>query len=373
MHGTPAGEFYGQPIDGPMKTSTLFKPALIFFFLLNYSLFGQTEDVSKIYLLGSTLIRSTPGKAIRFYDIANPRRPKMRSSIAVPGNHDIAIHSRYMYADNGNDLVIYDIKRIRRPLPIDTITGVFNQYQVADVPEFAATDSKRSESRSFSSGPSGNGAAGKAGSLARFAIIGRYLYCIDYNRLVIFDITKPSAPRLKNSVTVGVPIETLFPYREKLFIGGNFGMYIYNLDNPEQPVYISQFQHLRSCDPVVVEGNRAYVTVRGNSRCGQSGNELHILDISTIETPKLLKTVPLTGPFGLAVRNKRVIVCDGGGGLRTFDARNPNKVKQMKHLKGIVPYDVILDRKLMVVTTASGFYLYNANLTSPKLYGKLKG
>jgi hypothetical protein len=259
---------------------------------------------------------------------------------------------------------------MRRPVAVDTIRNVFQLQQ-----RVVAFDdmSTRSESRSARASTAGGGpSTGKGGSLARFAVVGKHLYCIDQASLKVFDISRPRSPRYKNTMQVGWNIETLFASGRRLFIGGETGMYVYDIRKPEAPQYISQFTHARSCDPVVVEGNRAYVTLRGGSGCGGNRNVLDIIDISDIRNPRLLQSVPMSGPFGLTVRNHTVLVCDGQAGLVALNTRNPKAVRRVGEVTGIVPHDIILDGQRMIVTADNGFYLYQArNLASPKLSGKL--
>src|SRR5258705_11125943 len=87
------------------------------------------------------------------------------------------------------------------------------------------------------SGPASEATStGTGGSLARFTISGNYLYLADYTALKVFDISHPNAPVEKPQVPVGTGVETIFPYKDKLFIGSTQGMYIYSLANPAVPV-----------------------------------------------------------------------------------------------------------------------------------------
>ena len=79
-------------------------------------------------------------------------------------------------------------------------------------------------------------AAGAGGSTARFTISGNYLYVVNSTSLKAFDISNPvAAPVLKSTTNLGINIETIFPYQDKLFIGSSSSMYIYSLSNPEKP------------------------------------------------------------------------------------------------------------------------------------------
>ncbi len=73
---------------------------------------------------------------------------------------------------------------------------------------------------------------GQGGSLARFAIAGNYLYSVDEKQLKVFDISNAADPALKNTVDIGFAIETIFPFKDKLFIGSTSQVYIYSITDP---------------------------------------------------------------------------------------------------------------------------------------------
>ena len=108
---------------------------------------------------------------------------------------------------------------------------------------------------------------GIGGSMARFTIRDDYLYTVDSYDLKTFDIRDRLNPKITSEVNLGWGIETIFPYGENLFIGAQSGMHIYGLENKEEPNYISSYEHVTSCDPVVVQDSYAYVTLRGGSEC----------------------------------------------------------------------------------------------------------
>jgi hypothetical protein len=96
-------------------------------------------------------------------------------------------------------------------------------------------------------------ATGAGGSTARFTIAGNFLYVVDNTSLKAFDISNTTAaPVLKSTTNVGINIETIFPYQDKLFIGSSFAMHIYSLSNPERPAKLAQAQYIvrMACDPV---------------------------------------------------------------------------------------------------------------------------
>lgn len=174
---------------------------------------------------------------------------------------------------------------------------------------------------SRSSSSAGATQTGTAGSLAQFMISGNYLYTIDRSEMKIFDISTPSQPTRSSKVRLPWDVETIFAYEDKLFIGGNSGMYIYDNSVPTQPTRISSFTHARSCDPVVVSNDVAYVTLNTSNNCGQTNNinRLEVVDVSDPAHPKLIRTLDMWAPSGLAVADDTLFICDGDAGLKAFD------------------------------------------------------
>ena len=117
--------------------------------------------------------------------------------------------------------------------------------------------------------------SGTGGSMARFTVSGNYLYTVSSNELDVYNISTSTEPDLVKEVGISAYVETIFPKDTLLFMGTRTGMLIYNNSNPEQPEYLSEYWHIYSCDPVIVEGHYAYVTLNTESSwCGRSNNRL---------------------------------------------------------------------------------------------------
>jgi len=200
---------------------------------------------------------------------------------------------------------------------------------------------------------------GTAGSMSRFAIVGDYLYTIVGSGLQIFDISTPSQPVPWATVWVGFNIETLFDYQSYLYIGASDGVYIYENSHPAFPEFVSRFSHFRGCDPVVVQGNYAYVTLRGGGACWGIANQLDIIDISVPSQPTLVKTYPMQGPQGLGVDGNLLFVCDGAAGLKVFDAVDPMQLQPLQTVSDLDCYDVIPLQENLVVSDEFGILQYN--------------
>lgn len=209
---------------------------------------------------------------------------------------------------------------------------------------------------------------GVGGSLARFAIVDDYLYTVSNSNLKVFDISQAPLPRQVQDVKLGLNIETIFPYKNMLFIGSRTGMHIYDNTNPLQPVFVSQYQHVESCDPVVVQGNYAYVTLRSGTPCRFGSNLLDVIDISNPRSPSPVQSIPMLNPHGLGIDGDVLFVCEGEHGLKVFDATNPARLVEKQFIKGIRTYDVIPRNKVLLVVGRDGLMQYDySDVNNPKL------
>ena len=135
-------------------------------------------------------------------------------------------------------------------------------------------------------------------------------------------------------------------------------MYIYSLANPAAPEYVSEFIHWEGCDPVVVDGDYAYVTLRGGNLCGQQESVLEIIDIKDKSNPTLAARHELKNPYGLGIKENMLFVCDGTAGLKLFDKSNPLDIKQVKTLKNIQSKDVIPLQNALLMIGDNTLYQY---------------
>lgn len=216
------------------------------------------------------------------------------------------------------------------------------------------------EDSSDAAAPGTSEGGGQGGSLARFAIANNTLYTVDDSKLKVFDISEASDPKLKEIVSLNWGVETIFPYNNHLFIGTTTGMHILNAKNPHFPTYVSTYEHVFACDPVVVEGDRAYVTLRSENFCN-GVNELHVLDISEVQFPSLIKRYGMRNPYGLGIDNGILFICEGTYGLNVYDAIDPEKItsNQLATFPSIEAYDIIPHNGIAMVIGADGLMQYN--------------
>jgi len=199
-------------------------------------------------------------------------------------------------------------------------------------------------------------ADGQGGSLARFTLKGDYLYTVDDFDLNVFNVADTKDPVAVNKVPIGFAIETLFGYKDYLYIGSETGMFIYSLANPEFPEKLSSVQHFTACDPVIANDTHAFVTLHSNAVCGNDINVLEIYDVRNVTEPILLNSRNLTFPKGLGLYGNYLFVCDDE--IKVFDVSIPEESKLVTSIKRSA-FDVIIRNDLLIAIGESGLYQYS--------------
>jgi hypothetical protein len=215
------------------------------------------------------------------------------------------------------------------------------------------------EKESLNGAPSSSGAGG---STARFTISGNFLYVVDNTSLKAFDISNTNiAPVLKSTINLGINIETIFPYQDKLFIGSSFSMHIYSLLNPEKPTKLAEAVYIvrMSCDPVVAKDSTAYATLNATGPCGGGLSQLVVYNIKDITRPVLQTTRSLSAPHGLGISDSALYVCDGGAGLNVYNIRNTYSPQLLRTITGDTFFDVIPYGNILICQVTGGIALYD--------------
>lgn len=200
---------------------------------------------------------------------------------------------------------------------------------------------------------------GKGGSLARFTIVGEHLYIVDAATLKVFNITNAANPNLVNTENLRFGVETIYAYKDKLFIGSTDGMYIYSIATPASPVLLGEARHTRSCDPVVANDSIAFVSLRGNQPCGPAQDGLYIYDIKNLVSPVLLKMQAVVSPHGLGLQDSILYVCQKTYGMSIYNVSNPSTPILRKTIVGKTFEDVICYDNILVCQVSTGLALYD--------------
>lgn len=344
------------------------------------------KESGKIYAWKDFIFINDKNEGVHIIDNTDPFNPKNIRFLKIPRNMDIAIKDDKLYADNGMDLVVFDISNIDKIAEIGRVQDIFpNYYTTApagvnyvDFDNFDPSQEvivgyvietrkiEYAETRGepfFESAADGGGNSGTGGSMARFSLNGDYLYVADETSLSAFDISIPENPNRISNEYVGWEVETIFNYEDHLYLGSSTGMYIYDIENPGSPQKVSFLEHVRGCDPVVVKDNYAYVTIRGSNACGQNMNQLDVVDVSDKANPMVVNSYGMTNPYGLGVKDNWLFVCDGNAGLKIFDIEDTPNLKFIDQFNNINTYDVIPleDRLLMVGDNILHQYSYKGN------------
>jgi len=349
----------------------------------------------KIYMLGDFLFINERGEGIHIIDNSIPSNPMKLKFINIPGNFDMAAKGGFLYADNYIDLLAIDIRDLSNIQLVKRVENVFPLYNnqfgfwADDGMVITGWEEKQTVAvnqdcdnnaggiwlfndmialregfdMAASAAPLSvpNSPIGIGGSMARFAIYTDLLYTIDDYQMTVFNIDNLYDPLPGNIINMGWGIETIFPYKDKLFIGAQNGMHIYDNAIPTEPVYISSFLHVTTCDPVVVNDQYAYVTLRSGNACNGFTNQLDVINIEDLYNPYLVKSYSMQSPHGLGLDEQTLFITEGEFGLKVFDATDPstidaNLIKQFQDIHG---YDVIPNNGVLMMIGDDGLYQYD--------------
>lgn len=347
------------------------------------------KNPGKIYFYKDYLLVNEKGKGIHFYNMSDLSNPVHEIFYLIPGNFDMAIVDDQLIADNVVDLIKIDISNLENPVLVTRSENykfvqeyqgqnflayyeTSNRTEVLDCSQtglnqnfvnwnggwWRATDGFLSFNEVFSSADVNSGSnsgAGVAGSTSRFMLAKNMLYTLNDYQLWTWNT---STLESISKVDIGWGVETLFAYQDLLFVGSNSGVFIYDLQNPLSPRQLSSLSHATACDPVVVQNNTAYVTLRTGNACTGNSNQLDVIDISKPANPTLVKTYPMKNPHGLAIQGDRLYICEGTYGFKMLEASDREKIKEKSFAKDIKSSDVIaLGNDRVMIVGEDGFYV----------------
>ena len=356
------------------------------------------SNYGKMCFYNGYIYISESEKGIHIIDNRDPSNPRGVGFIELIGNADLAIRNGKLYADSFIDLVWFDVSNPARPtvggrlenvfqdaLPLpdngfgldygylsgyDGNKGVIVGWKLKECTEDVTYRSGRwvwfrnrgvLGSFDYSNGGSdrSSGGVGINGSMSRFALYKDYLYSVINNYMSIVDLSGSVPVKAAENIYIGWNVETIFSYKDNMFMGTPTGMVIYSVADPLKPEYMSMVWHVFGCDPVVVENDIAYVTVHSGNNCGQNTNILSIYDVSDVRSPKHLVTYGMTKPKGLGIDNGTLFVCDDG--LKIFNASNPQTLMAnlIVHYSGMEGFDVIPFNEVLMMIADDGLYQYD--------------
>ncbi|HEY5469436.1 MAG TPA: hypothetical protein VIK07_02840 [Bacteroidales bacterium] len=354
------------------------------------------KNPGKIYYKDNYIFIVEELKGIHVFDNINPSAPVKKTFITIPGVVDISISGNILYADSYVDLVVLDVQdianihevgRIKDILPytvpptgndfpkgnIDKEKGLVLRWDLTTIKErvynnpinypiFLTTMNKTDLSFSSQIGAGvSSGGTGIGGSMARFGIKDNVLYLLDGNNINLLDITVKSTPAKLFDTFVGGGIETMFITGNNMFLGTTTGMIIYDITNPQTLIRKSTYNHMRSCDPVVVDDTLAYITLRSGTTCGGNVNCLDVVNIKNLSAPALVRSYPMTNPYGLGKHGNLLFVCDGTAGLKVYNSTDAKNISSnlIYTYPNIRAFDAIPIGDILVLIGDDGLYQYN--------------
>ena len=355
----------------------------------------KITSVGKMCFYNHYLYISEPEKGIHIINNTDPANPQQTGFIELLGNADLAIRNGMLYADSYIDLVWFDVSNPALPELKGRLDSIFptavpmtqNQYGIDYTMSYPAVNKgiiigwvlkEKTEEVShytggwkygggvlydggiaLNNGSNGSSSTGVNGSMSRFSIYNDHLYSVINNYLNIFNLTGTVPAKESADFYIGRNVETIFSYKENMFMGTPTGMLIYSVKDPVKPVFQSSLTHVYGCDPVVVENDMAYVTVHSGNLCGQSSNELFVVDVSDIKNPKQLVSYSMTNPKGLGIDNGRLFLCDDG--LKIYNVSDPQMLmsNRLAHYTGMDGFDVIPQNNILMMIANDGLYQYD--------------
>lgn len=411
------------------KVYTANKPVYLSYEDLRSSIKNENDrdlvNPGKIFLYNQYILINDFEAGIHVYNNSNPSSPEHIAFINIPGNVDIAVKDDVLYADSYVDVVSIDFsnpKNVRvidreenalsYTIPatmdynfpvseIDETQGVVLGYELGEVNEQCENDecgymyyddiainhgewggSMMSDegtvvnfagagNNNVRSVANSNTQGAIAGSMARFLMVDDHLYVIsNYETVKVFSASRSGL----NESTMFNPwhdagnwgeIETLFSFKDHLFIGSTTGMLAYDVSEAGSPNYLSMYTHMTACDPVVANDDFAFVTLRSGTECGlELSDQLDVLDIRNIMNPMLIGEYSLNQPKGLALDSESnlLFVCDGEFGMVTYNIENINSLQTLNTTAGDT-YDVIAHNNKAHVIGNGGLvqYAYDAD------------
>lgn len=352
------------------------------------------DNPGKIFIGEDFVLVGEEGEGIHVIDNQNRTNPSTTSFMHIPGNKEFYVEGQYLYAES-----YYDVLKIDISDPYNAV--LLNRSEYAIQSEFKNNEGETligfsyesktitlDENDDFmneiiddqlvyldfaqniipnSSVPSsftGNSAQ-SIGSINRVTKSGDYIYIVSNNNMIILDDNdfENNVVKLEN---IKEEMETVFPYQNNLFVGSKTSMSIFNISNGNQPTEVYEFEHARSCDPVLPHNDVAYVTLRTAdfSPCPGNINALLVIDINDLANPVQVEEIQLPSPYGMSVINDHLFVGNGLNGLYIYDVGDTRQPKLVKELSDIEAYDIIGDPNnpdYIFISGSDGMHQYLLN------------
>jgi hypothetical protein len=341
--------------------------------LRNIPLLESPREIDKPighFIGNNCILIGERAKGIHLYDNNNISNPSKVGFLNIPFCKEFYVEGNFLYAESGYDFLKIDLTNIRIPLIVKRVNNAFHKFlkndkdqvilgfvyqNATDEFEYNSEEAKdiRKEGKLYidyrkkmiplSTVPSmftGNNGKSK-GTINRICIIKNHIYLVGNDKMHIFsnnhDVYKVKDINIQNNT------ETIYTDKDRLYLGSQTQLTIYNLSNPASPRKVGDVEHQESCDPVLAVGDYAYSTLRSvtNEGCAPSENILMVVEIKKSGRAKEVQTIGMKSPYGLALINDYLFVGEGQNGLTIFNAKNRDNLKEAKKLNEIVAFDIM--------------------------------
>lgn len=84
-----------------------------------------TAKPGKIYAYGNLLLQNDINTGVHFIDISDKSNPKKVSFLRVPWTTELSVKDGYLYVNNFNDLLVFNISDVSNPVLIKRLANVF--------------------------------------------------------------------------------------------------------------------------------------------------------------------------------------------------------------------------------------------------------
>lgn len=329
-------------------------------------------NAGKIFVAENLLLIGEEGDGIHIVDNTDPKNPINLSFMNIPGNREFYVAGNILYAESHYDMLKIDISNKSQPRIISRVADAFAtsnnfkndqgevliKFNFEEVTEKVAEDSEIYQQLwghqefyyyDFASKlipPSqvpvsfaGNSSA-SIGSVNRIAVADNHVYVI--SRDIITPFEDNGTLTAFDKIYGASGMETIYPDGDKLYIGTQQSMEIFDISNPTRPQWTSSFWHATSCDPVLPCGNIAYVTLRTGDvgNCPGDENALLVLNVHNTN-PEQLQEIEMESPYGMTIVGSKLYVGEGSNGLKVFNIEDKQNITLENWEPNIEAYDII--------------------------------
>ena len=350
----------------------------------------EIENAGKIFVGEDFILIGEEGKGIHVYDNTVKSNPSNGLFLNIPQNREFFVDGTQIIAETQYDVIVIDIKNLSSPSIISRATNViaepivgpegnhlvgFNYEEITekldcDTPITANSVNFfdwRNDLIPPSTVPSSfaGSSAGTVGTINRIATADDHVYIVSRDELYVLSNMGQLEFITKERIS-GNGTETVYHDDGHLFIGQANGMVIMDISTPVSPRQVKRYNHEESCDPVLPNGDIAYITLRSEGDCPGDIDVLDVVQMG-LDNPgarvNAIQQIQMDSPYGMTIANGLLYVGEGRNGLKVFDIEDPRSPQLLMTNRDVQAYDVMLHPTLDILLIAGpdGLQQYETN------------